>query len=109
MTIKVVYGNILDTDCEVLVQQVNCRGVMGGGLAKQIRAHYPIVYEKYREKCLDHDFKAEELLGKISYARVLNTKNNRYVRITSIFGQNNFGSDEKQYTDYEALKSGLVL
>lgn len=43
MTIEIIEGNILDYKEDIIVQQVNCRGVMGSGLAKQIMNKYPSV------------------------------------------------------------------
>jgi len=43
-----VKGNIVtDTQYTIFCHQVNCQGVMGAGLAKQIRERYPSVYEDY--------------------------------------------------------------
>lgn len=52
MSIKFVNGNILtfperDEDT-IICHQVNCKGVMGAGLAKQIRDKWPDVYDRYR-------------------------------------------------------------
>ena len=45
--IKIVEGNILDATEDVMVHQVNCIGIMGGGLALEIRKKYPEVYYSY--------------------------------------------------------------
>lgn len=47
--IKIIEGNILDCDKDIIVQQVNCQGVMGGGLAKQILMRYPEVPKEYKK------------------------------------------------------------
>lgn len=44
-------GNILLTNAEALVNPVNTVGVMGAGLAKQIRTAFPAAYEEYRHAC----------------------------------------------------------
>ena len=49
--IKYVKGNILESDAEALVNPVNCVGVMGAGLAKQFKAKYPEMFDKYKELC----------------------------------------------------------
>lgn len=36
MSIEFVNGDILNTNCNIIIQSVNHRGVMGSGLAKQI-------------------------------------------------------------------------
>lgn len=46
---QIVHGNLLDIESGIIAHQVNCKGVMGAGLAKQIRLKYPIVYQAYIE------------------------------------------------------------
>ena len=41
-------GNLLDSKCDYIVHQVNCQGVMGSGIAKQIRDRWPHVYTEYK-------------------------------------------------------------
>lgn len=43
--------SILDSDCEALVNTVNCEGVMGAGLALQFKNKYPEMFESYRKAC----------------------------------------------------------
>ena len=43
--IKYIKGDILNVTEGIIVQQVNCFGVMGAGLAKQIRDKWPSVYD----------------------------------------------------------------
>lgn len=43
--------NILDSDCEALVNPVNCVGVMGAGLALQFRQKYPKMFAAYSIAC----------------------------------------------------------
>ncbi len=49
--ITLVQGDILKSECQALVNPVNCAGVMGAGLAKQFRDRYPGMYREYREQC----------------------------------------------------------
>jgi len=44
-------GNILKEDAEVLVNTVNCVGVMGRGIALQFRKAFLDNYEAYRRAC----------------------------------------------------------
>ena len=46
-----VRGNIFDSKAQMLVNPVNCVGVMGAGLAKQFKARYPEMFQEYREQC----------------------------------------------------------
>ena len=41
-------GDLLKSKCDIICHQVNCKGVMGSGIAKQIRDMYPEVYEGYK-------------------------------------------------------------
>ena len=49
--IQLVQGNIFDSTCEVLVNPVNCKGVMGKGLALQFKKRYPKMFERYKDLC----------------------------------------------------------
>lgn len=49
--IRVVHGNILRTSMQALVVPVNLVGVMGAGLAKQVRDAHPWVDVVYRRMC----------------------------------------------------------
>ena len=41
-------GDLLKSGCDVIAHQVNEYGVMGAGIAKQIRDKFPEVYESYK-------------------------------------------------------------
>lgn len=43
--------NILDSDCEALVNTVNCVGIMGKGLALQFKERYPMMLPDYVDNC----------------------------------------------------------
>lgn len=94
--IRVIKGNLLTSNENVIIHQVNCQGVMGAGIAKQIKDKYPMVFSAYKKYCPN-----PQLLGKIQYIRV---NDDRY--IINLFGQNGFGRD-KRYTDYSALRTGI--
>lgn len=98
---KQIIGNILDVTGGIIVQQVNCQGVMGAGLAKQIRQKYPRVYEHYSGVCGMAD---SPLLGVVCYVRVSPT-----LLIASVFGQEFYGRNPNiVYTNYDALRTGLA-
>jgi O-acetyl-ADP-ribose deacetylase (regulator of RNase III) len=44
-------GSIFDSNCQTLVNTVNCQGVMGKGLAKQFKQFFPTMYYSYVEEC----------------------------------------------------------
>lgn len=90
---EIVIGDILESKCNIICHQVNCQGVMGRGLAKQIKDKYPNVFEKYSVYC-----KQKNVLGTVLYVYI---GNNQY--IANLFGQEFYGTNSKQ-TDYNALE-----
>ena len=92
-------GDILKSGANIICHQVNCRGVMGAGLAKQIKNKYPVVFKKYRELC--EFYNPYDLLGSVS--TVLVDARNR-VWIANLFAQLNYGKSKLQYTNYDALR-----
>ena len=101
--IKYVKGDLLDSHCDYICHQVNCRGVMGSGIAKQIRERFPEVYDSYKELC--NEFEPEVLLGTIDIVEVEEGAR----EIVNIFGQLDYGRDGKKYTSYDAFANALDL
>ena len=98
---RVVNGDLLSYDADILAHQVNCGGVMGSGLAKQVRAQYPLLYDTYHGICNNFADKKEEILGTVYYYQTAHGP-----IIANIFGQKDFGWG-KRFTDYTALRQGL--
>lgn len=48
---KVLLGNIFDSQCTTLVNTVNCVGVMGKGVALEFKKRYPGMFEEYQMLC----------------------------------------------------------
>jgi len=51
MPIVYTQGDILESDADMLVNPVNCVGVMGAGLAKQFAKRYPTLVQPYKTAC----------------------------------------------------------
>lgn len=104
MSLKTVYGDILTPNANevaaVICHQVNMRGVMGAGLARQIRNKFPSVYDAYKVKCSSGTVS----LGDVQFVSML--PDNGCV-IVNIFGQDGYGTD-KVYTDYGALRKAFA-
>lgn len=108
--ITVYNGDILTSDADVIVQQVNCCGIMGAGLAKQIKERWPKVFEEYKRQCElpnAQGYDRSHLLGKVQCSKVTDCITGRQIIIANIFGQNRYGTD-KRYTDYKALTKGFI-
>ena len=90
-----VKGDIVkDTQYTIFCHQVNCKGVMGAGLAKQIRERYPSVYKDYMRECNSGYL----LLG----SKICTSTADGRICV-SMFAQDDYGHD-KCYTDYKAFQ-----
>lgn len=105
--IKIIEGDITKTDKDIIVQQVNCLGLMGSGLAKTIMARYPNVREEYKKfwrKAIKNR-KNEDLLGMVNYVDTYDGK-----IVANVFGQIEIRKgkeDTTVYTKKEALLKGI--
>lgn len=90
-------GDMVESTCRVFCQQVNCKGVMGSGLAKQIREYYPEVYHEYKRFCDNGDAR----LGEIQFVRT-----HDYRICVNMFSQYSYGRNAR-YTNYDAFKKCL--
>jgi len=93
--IHYVKGDLLTDNYEVFCHQVNCQHVMGGGLAKQVRAKYPEVYDTYQERKLQY-------LGAIDWVP---TNDGRIC--VNMYAQDDYGYGAR-YTDYIAFAACLI-
>lgn len=88
--------------CQVICHQVNCQGVIGAGLAKEIVECWPEVKRDYMALCAEVD--ADDLLGTYILTPVEEGV------IVSIFGQVYYGRDKNRcYTSYGALTCAFHL
>lgn len=95
--LKFEKGDLVTGNYPVFCHQVNCKGVMGAGIAKQIRSKYPEVYFEYKTVC-DND---RAILGVCHFTR---TSDHRVC--VDMFAQDDYGRN-KRYTDYKAFKACL--
>ena len=97
--IRVINGNIFNGTENILCHQTNCIGIMGGGIALQVRNRFPKVFEEYQRCCLNHE--PSQMLGKVQFC---DTGIPNHV-IANCFGQERIGSGLQ--TDYQALEKAL--
>lgn len=98
-TPQIITQDILSLQSGIIAHQVNCQGVMGAGLAKQIRDKFPKAYDAYMKS-----FRNKKLaLGIISPCQINDT-----LWVFNMCGQDRYGKDGKQYTDYDALATCLT-
>lgn len=101
-----VNGDIFKSDADIIIHQVNCQGVMGSGVAKQVKDKYPNVYSSYRVMCESRT--SQELLGNVLLVNTLEyISNGKRIRmIANFFSQDNYGNNGV-FTDYNAFRECL--
>lgn len=95
-------GDLLKSKENILAHQVNGLGIMGGGLALQIRKTYPEIFDVYLRLCNEHHL-SESSLG---LCQIVPTKSSD-VYIANLFGQYEI-STKSQQTNYQALQKALI-
>lgn len=58
-------GDIFTTECQTLVNTVNCVGVMGKGIALQFKKRYPKMFNEYKIACIPGQYRCLEHGGDI--------------------------------------------
>lgn len=104
--INFVKGNLLDSNCDYICHQVNCKGVMGSGIARQIRERWPWVYASYRAYCDRHKYTDDSPLGNIWGVKIDHANRNPQW-VVNMFAQEDFGHDGSRYTSYDAFTKCL--
>ncbi|MHA1677011.1 MAG: macro domain-containing protein, partial [Candidatus Njordarchaeales archaeon] len=51
MPIRYTKKSIFNIEADAVVNTVNCKGVMGKGLALEFKKRFPEMYKEYRRKC----------------------------------------------------------
>lgn len=106
--IKEREGDALKSGADILAHQTNCVGVMGAGIAKQIKDQLISKedYNIYRSLCKNL---GSDLLGSVQYIKV-NAKKEEFCEtpqiVANVFGEN-VPSMNQVDTDYDALRDGL--
>ena len=101
--LDIVNGSILNVSLGVIAHQVNCRNVMGAGVAKAISERYPLVKKRYHEAFANTD--PEDLFGA---AQEVVTREG--VVVVNLFTQKNYGNSSRTgevYTDEDKLVEAL--
>ena len=102
-------GDLLDVqktlNIDIICHPVNCQGVMGSGIAKQIRDTYPIVYDNYKQK-VDAIENKGALLGSIQIVALYdNYFKNGNVERTKL---SEFNSSNTELLNVEQVKEKLL-
>ena len=97
---KVINKDILSVTEGMIVHQVNCMGVMGAGLALDIKRKWRKVfyqYKQYVENCSGAE------LGDVQFVQITDS-----IYVCNLFSQKYYGKDKGMlYTNYEAMEKGF--
>lgn len=99
--IKYYIGNVFDAEQPIVAHQVNCSGVMGGGVAKQVKSLYPKCFEEYHALCRNYSDNEDRLMG---YCLIYEDKLGK--KIANLFGQM-YIDGQKKITSYDAIYDAL--
>jgi len=92
---KKLKGDLLTVKKGYICHQVNVEGVMGAGIALQIKRKWPEVYEQYKSLCgVDHN-----LLGN---AQIISVVGNCTLNVINLFGQR-LNTGYERPTRYDAV------
>ena len=106
--IKIVDGDLLQSNLPLIAHQTNCLGVMGAGIAKSIKNKWNLVYTQYANFCKLFKY-SKELLGK---CQVCITGDKPINLVANLFGEYSYTESispyENRHTDYYALEIALL-
>jgi O-acetyl-ADP-ribose deacetylase (regulator of RNase III) len=60
MLVKIVKGDLFESEMQTLINAVNCVGVMGKGIALEFKKRFPEMYKDYVKKCKNGQVKLGE-------------------------------------------------
>lgn len=92
----------------VIAQGVNCRGVMGSGVALALRTKFPEIFPPYKELCNEYSNNRLSLLGCVQLVDVSDLSRNETLIVANCFTQLNYGRGNVVYADIDAVKHSLV-
>ena len=101
--LRYVQGDLLQSDCDIIIHQANCFTRMRSGIAKSIVAMYPQAEKADKEFHIPSGDKAR--LGNFSYAHMPRV-GIEGVTIVNLYGQYTYGTDKVQ-TVYGKFEEGL--
>lgn len=102
---NVKFGNILDNVKRgMIVHGCNAQGVMGSGIALEIRTRWPDCFAEYEREVARHRNNGLELMGKVIPWEVPGED----IIIANAITQENFGRGPKRYVSYKAIHEAFM-
>lgn len=93
--IKEMDGNLFLSPAQIRCHQVNCKGVMGAGIAVEAKNRYPGMFQEYQSRC---KYFGSKNLGDVQFY----VSENGTV-LANLFGQNEYSRGQLQ-TNYDAFE-----
>jgi len=98
--VKVCQGDILAVEKGIIVHGCNARGVMGSGLAKQVKEKWPACFETYKQRLFFKPLDGSSCLGEVIPHFI-----NENLVIANAITQEDYGrTPGKVYVNYAAVK-----
>lgn len=91
-----IVGNLCDIGYGIIVHGCNAQGVMGSGVAKELRARYPKIYEDYSSYRADHGLRPGLVI--VSHINV-------GLIVANAITQEFYGRTGRKYASYDAIQA----
>lgn len=104
--LNIINGDLMKSKSDIIGHQVNCKGVMGSGVAKQIKENFYSAYLDYLTICDGnriHSSSTDELLGTCQIAKCKNKF------IANLFGQDSYGRGSVKTKEDQLFKALRTL
>lgn len=96
---SIQFGDILSAPRGIIVHGCNAQGVMGSGIAKDVKAQFPGAYLAYTQ----HLDKTTNPLGTVAFYDVPGTD----LTIANAITQRTFGRGGQRFVDYRAIQTAF--
>lgn len=92
---KTLIGDMFESDAQVLVNTVNCVGVMGKGVAQEFKRRFPAMFDDYKARCNRHEVRLGKpyLYSDLSGVRIVNFPTKDHWKSPSRFSEIEKGLD----------------
>lgn len=106
--IEVVKGDLVQAlkkdEVDIAIHQVNCKGVMGAGIAKQIKSEFPRVFTQYKNFLRQMEDTGQNALGRFQYVSVNGVDDKGVV---NLYSQEDYGRHGR-HTNYAAFGKAIM-
>lgn len=99
---RTLHGDLLKSNERLIAHGCNSQGVMGSGIAKQIKLRYPEVYEDYKR--VYEDYVKKTKIPYLPLGKLFSKETNDGTRVVlNLITQHLFGSNGNKFVSYDAV------